>query len=284
MTIAPPLIILFYIVRSDKFKEPTGMIIKSFIIGILLCFPAGILNELLIFSNKDPSSVSYIAGFTEETLKFLALYFYIRKQSHFNEPMDGIVYGALISLGFASLENYEYVYLTEYDNSMKIAIIRSVTAIPLHAFCGITMGFYFGLHFFSEKKKSYLLKSLFVPMIIHATYNFFVGFSLLLGIGLVIIVFFNTKRLHSELKQKQFDKKIEKEVKLKGDDSEKIYGKSYLNQEIAETSFGDEKIQNTSTDNIEEIEEELFKIEDMFKKEVITKKERDLMRKKILKI
>ena len=212
MTFAPPLIILSYIIYSDRFKEPSGMIIKSFVVGILLIFPAGILNQLLIFSNKDPSSVTYIAGFTEETLKFLALYFYIRKQSHFNEPMDGIVYGTLISLGFATLENYEYVFLMGYD-SMEIAMIRSVTAIPLHAFCGITMGFYFGLHFFSEKK-SYLLKSIFIPIVIHASYNFLISYSLL-GIGLLIFIFLNTKRLHNELKEKQKLKLTEKEKKYK---------------------------------------------------------------------
>ena len=212
MTFAPPLIILSYIIYSDRFKEPSVMIIKSFVVGILLIFPAGILNQLLIFSNKDPSSVTYIAGFTEETLKFLALYFYIRKQSHFNEPMDGIVYGTLISLGFATLENYEYVYLMGYD-SMEIAMIRSVTAIPLHAFCGITMGFYFGLHFFSEKK-SYLLKSIFIPIVIHASYNFLISYSLL-GIGLLIFIFLNTKRLHNELKEKQKLKLTEKEKKYK---------------------------------------------------------------------
>ena len=212
MTFGPPLIILGYVIYSDRFKEPSGMIIKSFIVGILLIFPAGILNQLLIFSNEDPSSVTYIAGFTEETLKFLALYFYIRKKSHFNEPMDGIVYGTLISLGFATLENYEYVFLNGYD-SMEIAMIRSVTAIPLHAFCGITMGFYFGLHYFS-KRKSYLLKSIFIPIIMHASYNFLISLNLL-GIGFLLIVFLNTRRLHNELKQKQLDKKIEKETKFK---------------------------------------------------------------------
>ena len=62
----------------------------------------------------------------------------------FNEPMDAIVYGCLISLGFATYENYGYVFL--YDNnapSINIAIIRSISAIPLHACCGIIMGYLF---------------------------------------------------------------------------------------------------------------------------------------------
>ena len=32
------------------------------------------------------------------------------RRSEFNEPMDGIVYGVTVSLGFATYENYDYVF------------------------------------------------------------------------------------------------------------------------------------------------------------------------------
>ena len=32
------------------------------------------------------------------------------KRNEFNEPMDGLVYGVVVSLGFATYENYTYVY------------------------------------------------------------------------------------------------------------------------------------------------------------------------------
>ena len=48
----------------------------------------------------------------------------------------------------------------------------------------------------------------------HASYNFLISLNLL-GIGFLVIVFLNTRRLHNELKQKQLDKKIEKETKFK---------------------------------------------------------------------
>ena len=44
--------------------------------------------------------------------------------------MDAVVYGTLISLGFATFENYEYVYVY-FDNipPLQIAIVRALTAI-----------------------------------------------------------------------------------------------------------------------------------------------------------
>ena len=134
LTFVPSLAILLFIIRSDKFREPVKFIIEAFILGWLICFPAGLLNNLLIWSTDDPHSLSFLAGLTEESLKFLALSIFIRPKSEFNEPMDALVYGTLISLGFATFENYEYVYVY-FDNipPLQIAIVRALTAIPMHA-------------------------------------------------------------------------------------------------------------------------------------------------------
>ena len=71
--------------------------------------------------------------------------------------MDAIVYGCLISLGFATYENYEYVYLIEFEiSNLSVAIIRALSAIPLHACCGIIMGYYF-IFFHFRQKKIYLI-------------------------------------------------------------------------------------------------------------------------------
>ena len=69
LTLGAPIVIVLSIVYLDKFKEPTDLILKTFFIGILLCIPAGVLNDLLIDSYEQ----SYRAGLTEESLKFLVL-------------------------------------------------------------------------------------------------------------------------------------------------------------------------------------------------------------------
>ena len=145
VTIGAPLVIIAFIVYSDKFKEPLDLILKTFFLGIFLCIPAGELNSWLIQSPDQ----SYFAGLTEESLKFIVLYFYIRPKAAFNEPMDAIVYGTIASLGFATLENLTYVYSgSPESDSFTIAIIRAISAIPLHACCGIIMGYFLAFMLF----------------------------------------------------------------------------------------------------------------------------------------
>lgn len=200
ITFLPPILILLYVIYSDKFKEPLSLIISTFCLGVLLIFPAGILNEILIGDNDD---YSFLAGFTEETLKFLALFFYVRGRKEFDEPMDAIVYGCLISLGFAVYENYEYVYLIEFEISgLDVAILRALSAIPLHGCCGIIMGYYF-IFFHFRQKKIYLILSLIIPIIIHAIYNFLTSFEdayfYTYVIGLVIFTIY----CHNKIKVQQ---------------------------------------------------------------------------------
>ena len=105
--------------------------------------------------------------------------------------MDAIVYGTLISLGFATLENIEYVFLSNQEiPSLIIAFIRAFTAIPLHACCGIIMGYYFGLYYFRPEKSS-LIKSLIVPTGIHCLYNYLTNANtLLFALFLIAVIIF----------------------------------------------------------------------------------------------
>ena len=114
LTLAPPILIVLYFARSDKFPEPNKIIYLTFFLGILTIIPVGILNTIFIFSVhtnvEDFLLNTYKAGPIEESFKFLVLYLFILKRKEFNEPMDGLVYGTCASLGFATWENMEYIY------------------------------------------------------------------------------------------------------------------------------------------------------------------------------
>ena len=208
ITIGAPLAIIAFIIYSDKLKEPLDLILKTFFLGIFLCIPAGLLNDLLIQSPDQ----SYFAGLTEESLKFIVLYFYIRPKAAFNEPMDAIVYGTIASLGFATLENLTYVYSGSPEaDSFTIAIIRAISAIPLHASCGIIMGYFFGLHAFLGSKSA-LIKSLIIPISIHATYNYLTGFGFLWFYFLFAVMFY-AQSLHKQVSDLQLAKSMEQEDK-----------------------------------------------------------------------
>jgi RsiW-degrading membrane proteinase PrsW (M82 family) len=195
ITILPSLFLLIYFIKLDKYPEPTPIIILTVLLGIIICFPAGYLNSLLIQQND---SLDFLAAITEEPLKFLILYFFIRKRNFFNEPMDGIVYGVCVSLGFATYENFDYVFnhSESFAEAFWIAGIRSFSAVPLHALCGAIMGYHFGQYVF-EKQKHHLFLSLLIPIAFHAIYNFSAGFHglyYLIVILIMLIYFFKIKK------------------------------------------------------------------------------------------
>lgn len=220
ITIVPSILILLYFFLSDKFKEPKGTIILVFALGVLICFPAGILNSFMAdnFGNVDDINdltFSFLGpAWTEEILKFLILYTVVLRRNEFNEPMDGIVYGVVASLGFATYENYDYVFrLAEtWDIAPEqMAIWRSYTAVPMHGLNGGIMGFYFGLFAFTANKK-YLILSLAIPYLFHGLYNFLVIYSpvhYFVVIAMLIFVYI----LHGKFKLAQKKKKSEREIK-----------------------------------------------------------------------
>ena len=206
ITIGVPLFIVFAVIYSDRFREPTDLVIKTFVAGIILCFPAAELNNLIIPSYE----YAYRAGLTEEILKFLVLYFYIMPKSAFNEPMDAIVYGVVVSLGFATFENISYVYLGGFEtDSFSLAIMRAISAIPMHATCGIIMGYFFGLYAFTNSI-NFLIKSLIFPIAIHATYNFLTLYNFFFLYFLVIVMIY-ARTLHTEFAELQLYKQKEDE-------------------------------------------------------------------------
>ena len=221
ITILPSLALVLYFVKSDKFKEPNRIIIITFLFGILITIPAGYLNSLIDknFATGERFNDALLSGFfgggpVEELLKFSVLYFYILKEKAFNEPMDGLVYGVLASLGFATLENFQYVFYldSEFWTAQEIAIFRSYSAIPLHGLCGAIMGFYFGQYAFSANKK-YLGLAIIIPIIFHGSYNFMCDYNWYYAVSIVAVGFIFALLLHRNLKLLQKEKKKEHEEK-----------------------------------------------------------------------
>ena len=222
ITILPSLLIVTFFVMSDRFREPNKEIIKVFTYGIILIFPAFYLNTFLggIFASRSISE-NLISSFltaapVEETLKFCVLYFLVYKMKDFNEPIDGIVYGVVVSLGFATLENIYYVYFLSdyYDTSERaLAIWRSFSAVPAHGVFGATMGYFFMNYCFS-KKQSNLFLCILAPFLLHGFYNFFAADYFLISFLLIVISWIVVLRMFLILKKSQKTKKAEYEKKI----------------------------------------------------------------------
>ena len=222
ITILPSLLIVLFFVKSDRFPEPTNQIIKIFFYGIFLCIPAFYINTALgeIYANTEIGE-GLISSFlsaapVEEVLKFSVLYSLVYKMKEFNEPIDGIVYGVTVSLGFATLENIYYVYaLSDYfdTSSQSLAILRSFSAIPAHGIFGATMGYFFMKYSFIQKQNNLAL-CMIVPILLHGAYNFFAHTYFIVSLLIVIISWVVVLRAFSRLKKSQKTKKREYEKKI----------------------------------------------------------------------
>ncbi len=183
LALLPGIIIIIFIFRKDKVEhEPWSLIFKLLLFGAISCIPAMILETFISGFDPgfQPGSVGYaiftafaVAALCEEFCKYILLRIGSWRNKNFDYRFDGIVYGVAVAVGFALLENVLYVM----DGGLYVALMRGVLAVPLHAFCGVFMGVYYGaakryaIEGNHSKSRSETLKALFVPFMIHGIYD-----------------------------------------------------------------------------------------------------------------
>ncbi|MFM1794348.1 MAG: hypothetical protein RL642_733 [Bacteroidota bacterium] len=203
LAIAPGVAISSYIILKDEYnREPRKHLIVSFFLGFFSILPAMLLEFPLLFTNSLPflggtlgSAIKAFAfvALPEELAKFFMLKAYAYRQPEFDEPFDGIVYGVMVGMGFATAENIMYVY--EYG--VATGVIRMFLAVPAHATFAIIMGYFMGKAKFSLSRERYLLiAGLTWAVIFHGSYDFFLfikdaqqvktEFSLLMLLGAIV--------------------------------------------------------------------------------------------------
>lgn len=121
-----------------------------------------------VFQSTFVKSVLF-SSLLEEFFKWIVLLVAIFRHIDFEDPYDGILYGASLSLGFATVENI--LYLLEYG--LGAAFLRAFLPVSSHALFGVVMGYYFGKAKFSNKKESkwWLGMALIAAATLHIAYN-----------------------------------------------------------------------------------------------------------------
>jgi len=232
-TIIPPILLGLAIWKSDKFPEPGKFLVASFLLGVSISFPLHLfimiaedhiapllgldLNAITAWNEgawKDDNAVYpaaertfmsfFRAAFLEEGIKFAILLFFCVRLSALNEPMDAIVYGAAIGLGYAAMENLGYLNSGDLETAWTFSIVK-VRYLPLimHLGFGVLMGWLLSLNLFEErsqfKRRIMLILALAVPVTLHGSYNYLRAYevfpilTLILTIG--IIYFYRREQL-----------------------------------------------------------------------------------------
>lgn len=200
----PVAILLAYVLIKDRQSpEPFGQLLKAFLFGLLsvplsLCMSvpfgwAGLYPDQAITVGDSVASAFFGAAIPEELAKLIMLWLLLRKNVHYDEKLDGIVYAVFVSMGFAALENLMYVFGSE--DFLAVAVQRALFAIPGHFCFAVLMGYYYSLVKFcpTGRFRNGLL-AVAAPILAHGIYDsilFVIEVSpAVSGILMVVFLFF----------------------------------------------------------------------------------------------
>lgn len=176
----PVIVLGLYIYFRDPIKEPFSWLLRALIAGVCICVPVAFLEVFIsqwIFAGGSPTTLFgttvqafCVAAVPEEAAKLLALWLVLRRNPHFDEHFDGIVYAVCIGLGFAAIENVAYV-LQSGEGWMTVAAMRALLAVPGHYAFAIIMGYYYSVYHFVARTPANAAKMILLPVLAHGVYD-----------------------------------------------------------------------------------------------------------------
>lgn len=194
LAIAPGIAVCLFIWSLHKMGTASmRCMISCFVLGAVVTLLPLAVQLLAGDVHNGPwrhSILSYIwyvfgvVALSEEGSKFLALRLYAYPKAIFREPFDGILYAVAIGMGFATVENIEYVR----QFGLETAVSRMFLSIPAHAAFAVLMGYYVGRAKFypndppdgerasrpSGSRSFWLMaKGLAIAVLLHGSFDFF---------------------------------------------------------------------------------------------------------------
>lgn len=186
--IAPALLLLWLVVAADSRPEPPRVVLTAVVLGALSAVAAAAVELWLqghVPISHNPWLAAYesallFAAIPEETFKISIIAAIALRARDFDEPMDCIVYGTAVGLGFAALENLHYVVSS--DTQWKtVAVLRGVLSVPFHGALGAIAGAYIvrarfggalGAHKDDRWRRPRLfLLAWFIPVVLHSVFD-----------------------------------------------------------------------------------------------------------------
>lgn len=201
-SIGPGLLWLWYFYRQDRSEpEPVKLVLKVFFVGLLLVIPAGMIEQFwqqtITNALRTNNWINFlviaflVVSLVEEGLKSFFLWWLMGKNSELDEPVDGVIYGVTIGLGFASLENLLWAGVFGFG----VAALRAVVTTLAHASFSGWMGYYLSNYKLAHQKSPMLLwYGFLVAFLTHGLYDFLLflrnSFASLLAFLLVTILIY----------------------------------------------------------------------------------------------
>ena len=193
---APSLFLLTFFYLKDRYeREPLQHILIAFGLGLYSMIAAhGMATTaeswvpgVWLRTGGEPAKLFdafVLSGCVEELAKWVVLIAAVYHWDEFDEPLDGVVYGVAVALGFATLENFLFVTRLGIGAAWQ----RALFAVPAHALFGATMGYYAGRAKFDSGGARWRDRTLclLAPITFHGLYNYALNRGMGLRIWVVI--------------------------------------------------------------------------------------------------
>ncbi len=206
-----PMAYAILVIKLDFFKTISRrFLIISALAGLLAYASAYFINPLFLKLNISTTHIiRFVAPVVEEILKALILIYLVQRRD-FAYFVEAAIYGFTIGIGFAIIENYQYL-IQHSDIGLALAINRVISTNLVHATASSVAGIFIGFGRFSRKSFRIPtgLLGLTLATILHSFFNnmvtrdflgaYLIIFAAIVGIfGGVIIVLTIRKGLRQE--------------------------------------------------------------------------------------
>lgn len=221
LSLIPSLFWIFVAARfiDRKNPEPLKEIVKVFLGGCLITLPVFILvqSAKYILGQFILPDLFYILllsfmvdGLIEEIGKFFVLKDGICNKGCFDEPLDGLVYGVTVAMGFAFVENILYLAFAKPE----LIILRFITPTLMHALATGIVGYHLYLAKFKKvspfKKKLYVFSGLLIAVVFHGLFNSVIRYNIFVNyVPLAILIVFSYIYLLAGLRKAQKEKETQ---------------------------------------------------------------------------
>jgi len=177
--IIPPLIaVLVYLYLRYKFSQWSfSLLFKSFLWGMVSILL--VLVVQIIASNLGLDKLTnirrvlfyslVIMAFFAELGKYTILKGFVYPKPEFKTPVDGIIFGVMISMGFATMNNILF-FINIPDLTVNTA--NALSAGPANVIFGVIMGFFIGLGKLRKMRIIDSMTGLAAAVFFHGLYDF----------------------------------------------------------------------------------------------------------------
>lgn len=183
-----PALYAFLIIKLDFFKTISRrFLLISALAGLTAFGAAYFINPLFLRLNISTTNIiRFVAPAVEEILKALILIYLVRRRD-FTYFVEAAIYGFTIGIGFAIIENYQYLFQNS-QVGLAVAINRVISTNLVHATASSVAGIFIGLGHFSKRysRLPVSLAGLLLAFILHSFFNNMVTRNIF---GSMLIVF-----------------------------------------------------------------------------------------------